>query len=37
MPPAEIERLDKWAKETGQTRTGAARKAIIERLDQEDI
>lgn len=37
LPPAEIERLDKWAKREGLPRATAARKAIIDRLDEEEI
>ena len=37
LPPSEINRLDNWASATGQTRASAARKAIIDRLDQEGM
>ena len=37
MPSEQIERLDKWAAKEGLPRATAARKAIIDRLDQEEV
>ena len=37
MPTSEIARLDQWAKKEGLPRATAARKAIIDRLDAEEV